>query len=208
MAAPNRTQTSPDANPAGGLGETLNELTAADFGEEDLEFEFQELTDATHDDPGMLSDVHALQLERNTRSTATESMDTQSKQHESMPGHLTLELDAGAMSIELSPTPEETDRITASLSDSEKRSLESRPGAIEDTSERDTRPKAFKSGHVTLEFDTNTIQTQLPSIPGHSAESGRAQASHSPAPQTPKTASDADDLVLDLDGLDETPRQP
>jgi hypothetical protein len=146
----------------------------------------------------------------------------QGTQHESMPGRLTLELDTGALSMEL-PSTSMGNPVASNINERERRSVDPRldtggtsdsPRAdavftsLADTFELDDTPKAAQSGHLTLELDANAISAQLP--PGTrrptEAGSGPSGSSAAPALQGKQSQDDEDEIVLDLDDLDDNPR--
>lgn len=216
-------QPAPEANTSPHPGNTLDALTADDFAEEDLAFEFQGSATNRDGDAGLIDDANPFQFDLHEIDLDTEPGNrNQGAQHESMPGRLTLELDAGAMSMELSSTTMDNP-ITPSMSATERRTVELRldteattdsplAGAdftsLADTAELDHTPKTAQSGHLTLELDINAINAQLPPGARRPDTVGNRQLDVSSAPDLPGKQSPDDDeeLLLDLDDLDDNPR--
>lgn len=204
-------------------GDTLDELTSSDSGQEDLAFEFQGSATNTDDDAGLLDDENPFQFDLDEMDLDAEPVNrNQGAQHESMPGRLTLELDTGAMSMELSSTTIETS-VASNMSETERRSDDLRLDteattdvpladaaftSLADTVELDNTPQSAQSGHLTLELDLNAISAQLPPGTRRPDEAGSRQsgASSAPALQGKQSQDDEDELLLDLDDLDDDPR--
>jgi len=200
-------------------GDTLDELTFSDFGKEDLAFEFQGSATNPDEDAGLLDDENPFQFDLDEMDLDAESAHrNQGAQHESMPGRLTLELDAGAMSMELSSTTIEIP-VVSDMSETDRRSVALRleteattdvPLAdaaftsLADTVELDDTPQGAQSGHLTLELDLNAISAHLPPGTRRPDETASRQsgASSAPALQDTQSQDDEDELLLDLDDLD------
>jgi hypothetical protein len=179
--------------------DTLDTLTSHDFGGNSRALNAQRSTMNANDEPGLLDDENPFQFD-------LEGMDFDSKnikrseepQHESMPGRLTLELDAGAMSIELSSSSMD-DPAAPNMSATERRTIELR--LDEAMTGLPLANTAFNSLADTAELDETSPGAQpRPGTPDRNANAPTA-----PGQMGPEVTGE---FLLDLDDLGDDPRPP